>query len=261
MAPIRKGDGTGFTPKGFAGVRKGDGTILYSAEPAIPDSGVARWTFDDADTSDSTAVDVWNDNNGTINGATTGVGGSNQTYTTNEAYDFDGTDDYVAIDQVSDQINGSQQFSVCAWGYATNLPSGGSGGSPNDNQLINIGADTVFILARDDGTWRYGILEDGGTYVQASSSTSYNENVWIHHVVTWDGATVRGYQDGAEVTTASGSGDADGGRQDSRIGSTAPPDGSSSRVWDGRIDDIRIYNKALTASEVDNLYNAGCISG
>lgn len=29
--PIRKGDGTGLTPKGFAEVRKGDGTVIYSA--------------------------------------------------------------------------------------------------------------------------------------------------------------------------------------------------------------------------------------
>lgn len=40
MSPIRQGDGTGLTQKGIAEVRKGDGTVLWSAAPDIPDSDV-----------------------------------------------------------------------------------------------------------------------------------------------------------------------------------------------------------------------------
>ena len=47
-----------------------DGTVVFE-DAAIPDSGVSRWTFDDGDTDSGTALDVWNDNDGTINGATT----------------------------------------------------------------------------------------------------------------------------------------------------------------------------------------------
>jgi len=39
MSPMRKGDGTGLSAKGFSEVRKGDGTVLWNA---IPDSGISQ---------------------------------------------------------------------------------------------------------------------------------------------------------------------------------------------------------------------------
>jgi len=42
MLPIRRGDGTGLSAKGFSEVRKGDGTVLWSAGTQIPDSVVSR---------------------------------------------------------------------------------------------------------------------------------------------------------------------------------------------------------------------------
>jgi len=42
MIPARKGDGTGLSFNGASEVRKGDGTVLWSSEPAIPDSVVSR---------------------------------------------------------------------------------------------------------------------------------------------------------------------------------------------------------------------------
>ncbi|KAB7518800.1 hypothetical protein [Halosegnis rubeus] len=93
MAPIRKGDGTGFTSKGFAGVRKGDGTILYSAEPAIPDSVVAQWDARDlSGYSDGDAVTSWDATVGSFTASGDGVYrplGVNG----NPSVGLDGTDD------------------------------------------------------------------------------------------------------------------------------------------------------------------------
>ncbi len=49
MRPIRKGDGTGLSVPGVSEVRKGDGTVLWSAGGAIRDSVVARGVAKDHD--------------------------------------------------------------------------------------------------------------------------------------------------------------------------------------------------------------------
>jgi len=43
MRPLRQGDGTGLSASGFSEVRKGDGTVLFSAGGEIPDSAVAQF--------------------------------------------------------------------------------------------------------------------------------------------------------------------------------------------------------------------------
>jgi len=68
MPLIRKGDGTTVAPKGIAEVRKGDGTVIYSSEPAIPDSGDHQWYIDEG--SGTTLNDSVGSVSATINGAT-----------------------------------------------------------------------------------------------------------------------------------------------------------------------------------------------
>lgn len=69
--PIRKGDGTALAPKNFAEVRKGDGTILWSAgtEGAVPASAIHQWAYDEG--TGTTAADSIGTADGTLNG---GVG-------------------------------------------------------------------------------------------------------------------------------------------------------------------------------------------
>jgi hypothetical protein len=42
MRPIRQGDGTGLSVPGFSEVRRGDGTVVWSAAPDIPDSAIQQ---------------------------------------------------------------------------------------------------------------------------------------------------------------------------------------------------------------------------
>lgn len=47
MIPIRQGDGTGLSVPAFTEVRKGDGTVLWSAGAEIPDSGIPQYPYQD----------------------------------------------------------------------------------------------------------------------------------------------------------------------------------------------------------------------
>lgn len=100
MPPIRNGDGTDLAPKGFAEVRKGDGTILWSGDSdgdTVPDSDnlQAHYVASSIDASDGDSVSTWPDSAGS-NDAT----GGDPTFREDEiggepAVEFDATDDYL----------------------------------------------------------------------------------------------------------------------------------------------------------------------
>jgi hypothetical protein len=214
----------------------------FQLASAIPDSGVVRYTFDKADTNVSTAIDMWNGNDGTINGATTGISGSNQTYTTNEAYDFDGIDD-----NVDTSISDIATATLTAW---VNLDSADS----NNREIIST------RNSDSGGGLRYGDSNDnrwalytrnGGSWTAVAGSIA-STNTWVHLAgVIDDNNQLILYENGSKVASA-GIGSRNLGNQ-YRVGER--PDGSD--IFDGSIDDVRIYDKALSETEISNLYNTG----
>lgn len=93
MAPIRRGDGTAITPKGIAEVRKGDGTVLYSAAGEIPDSENLQSYYDWREEDGSSPVTDQTKNGYDLSGAYSGVGGD---INGNQAGVFDGIDDFLS---------------------------------------------------------------------------------------------------------------------------------------------------------------------
>jgi hypothetical protein len=79
MVPFRKGDGTGLGAKGFSEIRKGDGTVLWSAGPDIPDSVVDNYEDADANPagpyeSGQTIADYYSGDTGSFERASANVG-------------------------------------------------------------------------------------------------------------------------------------------------------------------------------------------
>jgi len=215
----------------------------YQYGRAIPDSGVTRLTFDDADTDSGTALDVWGNNDGTISGATTGVSGKY-----NEAYSFDGTDDYVSLGtDTFGSLNGDP-ISISVWFNYDGVSSG------NLTIYSQEGA-IVHRISEDNGAYEAYVTGTGSDSVSTSIPATGS---WHHAVLTFDGSTQELYMNGSSVDSASASMfDLSSLTRDVKIGSQH--DGSD--PFPGDIDDPRVYSKALTATEVSNLYNTGSISG
>lgn len=195
------------------------------------DSGaVSRWKFDNSSGS-STATDKWGSNDGTINGAT---------YTDDSirgnALQFDGSGDDISI-------NGLTQFSaysISMWFKPDDANSSGSSFlaqlQENNNIQIYTGSSSP-VTFRHDGT---------------NTSMPYTDNQWHHLVGVWDGSKLYLYgnsqlQDSTSVSTTSSN------NSQANIGSW----NSSSSYYAGKIDDLRIYNRALSTSEVFQLYQWG----
>lgn len=239
-------------------------TSLHSVSAsltAIPDSGISRWTFDDADTESGTAIDSWGTNDGTINGVTTGASGANQTYATNESYSFDGGDDYIALGTDSSLTMGSGDYSIACW-FQTSTVANQVFIACDDNSSSN---GYYFLFLRDEGDVRFTLSSDGGTSNRSINTTQTNtldDSNWYHIVCTWNNSNddITIYVDGSEDSGAMDTTGAGGNSIDIGTAGNIGRRPISNDLYNaGNLDDVRLYNKELTATEVSNLYNNGSI--
>jgi hypothetical protein len=91
-----------------------------------------------------------------------------------------------------------------------------------------------------------GYIDKSGTDYETAAGSLLPLNTWTHLAVTYDGSTIRLYVNGTQVATKAVSG--------SIISSTAPLRIGGDSVWGeyftGLIDEVRIYNRALSATEI-----------
>jgi len=180
---------------------------------------------------------VKNRNNGAIYGAvwTTGRVGF--------GLEFDGVDDYVSVTHHSSQV--IDYPTVEAWIYMT-----GSAGYRMIAGKIN-STDTRFYLLRrhsdDRICWSLRSPNDSADLYTSSALAT---NKWYHIAGTWDGTKqkiyVNGILDGEQTRTFDGIAPED---KDFMIGIHKD---LTSWPWSGLIDEVRLYNRALSADEIAN---------
>ena len=153
------------------------------------------------------------------------------------------------------------KFSVAAWfKTSTNFADDGlivdKGGLGTDTSGNNM---NYGIWMTPSEKLRGGFETSSGSDRYATSPNTYNNGQWHHGVVTYDGTSiVRLYVDGVQVATSSTSSLPEVNNHPLRLG-------SDSRIVDddlfiGNIDEVGIWNRALTTTEIANLKNSGTVS-
>ena len=104
-----------------------------------------------------------------------------------------------------------------------------------------------FIATTSNGSWT-----DTGLYLFGSSPTG---GVWTNYVIVKDGSTLRAYTNGALTKSVACSAGAFATSSLQEIGGNAGNPGFASNFWNGQIDQVRFFNKALSAGEITTLYN------
>jgi len=129
----------------------------------------------------------------------------------------------------------------------------------NDEYLINcLGAldDSYSLLWESSGVddaFYFQLLDAGLGDVTLVTNKLMQDTNWHQFAASYDGATMRFYQDAiVDSTTAAQTGNINDNGHDICFGCYSV--GISGYNWDGRISHILIYNRALSASEVSQLY-------
>jgi len=164
---------------------------------------------------------------------------------------FDGADDYVEITDHG-TLDLTTDLTIAAWIYPLSFGEG-SEGSIVDKDFT--GAYALFLddnpdLAGEDNTIHF----NGGnsTVRLIASNNSIKLNQWQHVAVTYDDPSAIFYINGVATTSISDAGPIPTNTTDLRIGN----DPSAGFTFDGKIDEVYLYNRALSANEIGRLYNA-----
>ncbi len=117
--------------------------------------------------------------------------------------------------------------------------------------------DMMWRLEQDNGS---GNVVFGSTSGSIASDTALPANEWEHVAVTFDGTTAMIYRDG--VLDVSGSVSFDNGSDANLMIGVGEKndDGVISSIFDGDLDDIQIYNYALSYTDIADIYIAAPIT-
>lgn len=145
-------------------------------------------------------------------------------------------------------------YTISAWFWPLTAPSGTSG-SANQRWAVVVKAGFHMGLAYEPNRFTVRHYLKGDVLKTVTSSASYGLNTWHHvaGVVSKTAGRVTLYVNGAAAGTTTFSADSaarDYGATRFRIGK-----GSSNWAANGRVDQVRIYNRALSAEDISDLYN------
>jgi len=231
-------------------------TTVSQTGQAINSGLVGHWTFDGAYMTPNVRDSSGQGNHGNLSGQTS-------TTTTEgrvgQALSFDGADDYVNS-AYSGSLGITGDITISAWIKRSALADYGGivaktdGNSLWDYNLIMCGESLCNSSAANDNKLEfYSNICAPGCVQSTGSITDFQ---WHHVVVTRNGSAVSFYIDGVSSGGGTISGSFANNSIPVRIGTDGPDWGASS-YFKGSIDDTRIYNRALSASEILRLYHMG----
>ena len=171
-----------------------------------------------------------------------------------QAFNLDGSGDYVEIPD--DPDHRPANITVEGWFNVRSI---------SDSHFVSkpiIGTNSnSYVVWYDGGVMRAGHGDQFSNFETLSTTFSPNLNTWYHFAYTYDDANNvhRFYINGAEIASAASTLPLyyDATPHPLLIGAEYGPPGTPYSFVDGRMDEISLYSRALSASEIAAVYNAG----
>ena len=161
---------------------------------------------------------------------------------------FDGKNDYVDCGNDA-SLNITDDITIEAWIYLARSPVS-LGYKPKIVYKRDASHGYEMYLRDDDNSLAVHLKGLSDDYL-SGTGTRLQTNKWYHVVVAWDGSLMRSYINGALDLIDDSSGTIGSGA-DIRLSIS-----HKSRSFAGIIDEVRIYNRALSADEIRYHYNSG----
>jgi hypothetical protein len=245
----------GNPPEADAGTLYFDDIRLYGAPAASSGANlVALWQLDN-NTDDSSG----NGRNGTIEGAPTwstpGRDG------TGACMRFGGDSDRITVD--SFDVTGTG-ITLAAWINPVTFKNDARMISKSEGGSTNLHYWAMVLSGTGEDNLQFRLRTDvGATTSRASAEgTDVLANEWTHVAVAWDASdpVMRQYKNGVEIDSFNKAGSVVGTSEGVQIGignqsisALAQGPGNEVRPFDGLIDDVRVYDRGLSAAEIFQL--------
>ena len=212
---------------------------IETCTPPVPPP-VAAWSFNEG--TGTVAADATGGNNGTVTGAT---------WTTQGRYSgalsFDGAGDLVSVPDAA-ELDLTSAMTLEAWVYPT--------ASAGDWSDVIFKAVDIYYLEGDSPS---GTPAVGGSFAGSplQGTSTLPLNTWTHVAATYDRTTLRLYVNGNQVASRALTAAIPTSSGALSIGG----DATYGQYWTGRIDEVRVYNVALTATQIQTDMAAAIGSG
>lgn len=220
--------------------------LVFTLSSEAAGTLIGHWTFEGGAALDSSG----NGHHGTLNGGVVPNAGK----IGDASLDFGGIDGYVDLTPLAPS---GSAITLAAWVNSDDLANCGS----SDCRIASMAngvqeQDHNLMLSTIDSgggvKLRFRLKAGGTTTTLIASSGNLSNGNWYHVAATYDGSFMRLYVDGDEVGSIAKTGAIDSAPAvPFWIGGN--PDSPTSRPWDGRIDEVRLYDGALSEGEIEVL--------
>lgn len=165
---------------------------------------------------------------------------------TNQYLDFDGVDDFVSVPNGTSAIAGSNAMTITGWFYDNQLSYGqglmGFRGT----------AGGFYLIQLNNGAIECRLLNSAGTlYTYNAPNLTIVPQVWQHYAWVYNGSNISLYRNGILLGGVAASGTISATNIPFTIGKS--PLSGFNFLYNGRIDEVSVWNKALTATEIQDM--------
>lgn len=166
----------------------------------------------------------------------------------NQYLHFDRIDDFVEVPNASQYIAGSNAISMAGWFYTDQLAYGQGmmgfrGGGTGNGEM--------YLIQLDNGTLECRFINTNGFFEYVAPAFTILPEVWQHVAWVYDGAQVQLFIDGVLKGSTPASGTITSTNRPFGIGKSIF--GSFNFVFGGRMDEVTLWNKALTATDIQDM--------
>jgi len=229
-----------------------DDYALWAKRWLTQPSLVGWWRFEEGSGTDANDSSGYG-NHGTLNGDPNWVAGKEGSY----ALDFDAVGDYVSVPDTDDSLDVDSNITIAAWVKLNSTAAAATiaGKQPSGTAADNYPGNYLFMTVAGGKLRLVHQTSTGTDFAYYESTAAVGAGDWDHAAVTLvEGDTVEFYIDGSPAgTTAQSATFGIVNDEPVRIGVK-----KNMVTWfNGTMDDLRIYNRALSAADIGDIAGVG----
>jgi len=166
---------------------------------------------------------------------------------TNQYLHFDRVDDFCQLPNASQYVSGTSQLSITGWFYCDQLAYGqGYMGFRSGS-----GTAEFYLIQLNNGVMECRLVTTAGFHEYVAPANTIIPQVWQHIAWIYDGSAIKLYVNGTLKGSSAASGIFQGENVTFAIGKSIL--GGFNFVYGGRVDEVSVWKKALTQSDIQEM--------